>query len=111
MTLRDVTDADGITWTVWEVRPDPSGRRSQLVTPELAKGWLCFQRVTGERRRLASPPPDWRTWRDATLLAALERARSTRCIGSDAGAPDAGQSTTDSAGDDKESGFPRDEPQ
>lgn len=97
MTLRDVTDADGIAWTVWEVRPDPSSKRSQLVTPELAKGWLCFQRVTGERRRLVSPPPDWRTWQQATLLAALEQARPAGFVGSEADAGDMGLSHGDAA--------------
>ena len=65
MTHRGFVDSDQVAWTVWEVhcRDSIAGLR---VRPELAGGWLAFQR-RGERRRLAPVPGAWETLSDAEL--------------------------------------------
>jgi hypothetical protein len=58
---------------VWHVRPQSGVLRG--ASPELANGWLCFER-DGEKRRLAEPRHDWETISDADLLALLGQAKA-----------------------------------
>ena len=77
MSHRKFLDAAGVTWEVWDVRPEANSVRSpdgrgQAAAPDvaaprwesprleglLANGWLCFQ-STGMKRRLAPIPDGW----------------------------------------------------
>ena len=62
-TFRTFVDNVGVDWSVREID-------SPAMTPTLIKllehdrrrgGWLVFESVDGEKRRLAPYPPDWRT--------------------------------------------------
>ena len=81
MTHRFFRDPRGAEWQVWDTCPT-SGVYG-VVAPELAGGWLCFERVPQagapgnaptERRRLAPIPPGWDTLPDAELQVLLARA-------------------------------------
>jgi hypothetical protein len=101
---RTFWDADGRTWTVWDVHPLPEDRRTgrdrrgrqasadavgderrgrdrrlidvrgHLMRRGYERGWLCF--LSGvERHRLAPIPDHWERWNDGRLLVLLESAR------------------------------------
>jgi len=90
---RQIRDASGEVWIVWQVtapvRPrrdldtEPVsiawGRRLSPpagLAPGYADGWLAFKSAT-ERRRLSPFPKGW-AWRsDEELLELLERATTT----------------------------------
>jgi hypothetical protein len=94
MPYRTLTDALGSTWQVWSVHPEHAGleRTSVAVAPQLARGWLVFERLdagavpaaapaaasSAEKRRLAPVPPDWATAPDQTLRALLAAAAPVR---------------------------------
>lgn len=96
MALRTFTDSAGTEWKVWDVIPafvreqeerradessserkGPERRRSldrsNLLTPGLERGWLCFE-SDAEKRRLSPIPPDWDRGTDEELVALCSQA-------------------------------------
>ena len=96
MALRTFTDSTGTEWKVWDVIPafvreqeergagesdsehkGPERRRgvdrSNLLTPGLEQGWLCFE-AESEKRRLTPIPPEWDQGTDEDLAALCSRA-------------------------------------
>jgi hypothetical protein len=86
MACRDFADDDGRYWVVWDVYPTlaerrqknagaPLGmrerrrfreRRAQPRSSKTTKGWLAFEAVDGERRRLVPIPEMQEGWAKAT---------------------------------------------
>lgn len=56
---------------MWRVTPQNEVLRAS--SPDLARGWLCFE-SDGEKRRLANPADGWDTHTDAELDALLRLA-------------------------------------
>lgn len=82
MALRDFTDANGRTWTVWSVHPSSDVRLRSTPTaatgePDhhdlLRDGWLVFE-TRGERRRLVPIPLDWELVDEVALEELCGRA-------------------------------------
>jgi hypothetical protein len=77
--LREVRDAAGVLWNVFDVFPierqlAPGRPTPTRLAPEMASGWLAFQSETGERRRVAPTPAGWERLNDAELLRLLAGA-------------------------------------
>ena len=79
--LRRFTDADGVTWNVWDVSSGiyigsmpPTTFTGQQVTPAT---WLCFA-ADNKRKRLAPIPNDWATADDSKLLDYCKEAQPVR---------------------------------
>lgn len=75
--LREFRDAEGVTWTVWEVDPTQLATKQQRLAyleSSLVQGWLAFESASGERRRLATFPHGWEESTDGQLRGLLERA-------------------------------------
>lgn len=68
MPIRELADAAGVRWRVWETTPTRG-----IVRPQFAGGWLTFESAA-ERRRLAPVPHRWAQATDAVLLELLARA-------------------------------------
>ena len=74
--LRQFTDANGMTWRVWDVwpsiRPGAAGTtRSEsyagaFPAMSFGDGWLCFE-CDREKRRLSPIPPEWETCEECVL--------------------------------------------
>ena len=97
MAVREVRDALGRVWLVWEVRPRfVDRRRADASTPppgqrerrhrseprirlgaELEEGWLAAE-TAGERRRIAPIPPGWLAMSDGELLRLLGSGTARR---------------------------------
>lgn len=73
MALREVEDAYGARWTVYEVRPSANSSGSPRVRDVFTAGWVCFQ-TSGERRRLPGIPEGWDQLEDLALLALKDTA-------------------------------------
>jgi hypothetical protein len=76
--FRRFRDADGIEWTAWEVDAAhiaESLQRSAYLDPALAEGWIAFDNLHGDRRRLAPIPEGWELSSDEQLRGLLTRAR------------------------------------
>jgi hypothetical protein len=60
---RDFTDSVGVAWTVREIAsPSLEGALAKLLENDRRRGgWLVFESVDGDKRRLVPYPPDWRT--------------------------------------------------
>lgn len=60
---RQYVDSCGVEWTVREIGTVTLGRgvARVLENDRRRSGWLVFESVEGEKRRLAPYPPDWRT--------------------------------------------------
>jgi hypothetical protein len=71
MGIRTFRDGEGRSWRVWHVVPQSEVLRSN--SPELARGWLCFEN-DGDKRRLVSPPERWLESSEEELLALLQGA-------------------------------------
>jgi hypothetical protein len=69
--MRTLKDKEGRSWRVWHVRPQSGVLKG--ASPELAKGWLCFE-SDGEKRRLPEPRHDWESVSDEELLTLLAGA-------------------------------------
>lgn len=93
MGNRQIKDAHGAVWDVWDVNPGAtlgfaaydrrSGTRGEpppadgpavMLHAELKHGWLCFQ-TGSERRRFAPIPAGWFELSEAVLLVMLDVAR------------------------------------
>ena len=82
--LRNITDQDGVAWQVWAVLLvsierhriiDPTTGADRLpLPPELAGGWMAFESIRGERRRVGPLADGWDTLDDGALLAVLAHA-------------------------------------
>jgi len=108
MSKRQIQDANGSTWDVWDVIPndvldgtsydrrrgeraaDDSVRPGLSLQPELEAGWLCFQ-TGSERRRFAPIPPGWFDLPEPVLRVMLETAAPVQS----AADPSRSRSTTD----------------
>jgi len=75
--MREVRDAAGIVWTVFDVVPSTARRTISQVQPGYAAGWLCFQCAT-ERRRHPGVPPGWAALPDGDLLTLIQQAQAQR---------------------------------
>lgn len=75
--MREVRDAAGNLWIVFDVIPSTSRRAQSQVKPGYTSGWLCFQCPT-ERRRHPGLPADWTLLSDSDILALIEGAADTR---------------------------------
>lgn len=64
---REVTDARGTRWTIFEVHPSASGGWPS-VRERYRDGWLAFD-CGAETRRMAPIPGGWQDLTDADLLA------------------------------------------
>jgi hypothetical protein len=63
ITSRSFTDTVGVEWTVREISsPTLSHTLAKLLEHDRRRGgWLLFESVEGDKRRLSPYPPDWRT--------------------------------------------------
>lgn len=77
MSMREVRDAAGNLWVVFDVIPSTNRRAKAQVKPGYGDGWLCFQ-CPQERRRHPGLPPEWTTLSDTEILALIEGAADTR---------------------------------
>ena len=77
MSMREVRDAAGNLWVVFDVIPSTNRRAKAQVKPGYGDGWLCFQ-CPQERRRHPGLPPEWTTLSDTDILALIEGAADTR---------------------------------
>ena len=95
MAHREIVDAGGMRWEVWEVHPTLAERRAESdrrtvvrnsperrrelqkrtsLGPDLRQGWLAFQSRT-ERRRCTPIPGRWAEMDDVQLLDVLSHAK------------------------------------
>ena len=73
MAMRELVH-QGVTWTIWDVRPTSVARlRLTGATEVLEAGWLCFE-CRGEKRRVVPIPEGWEAWSDDDLGTCLEGA-------------------------------------
>ena len=57
--MRQIRDAAGVEWMVYEVNPNVGEWGSIKKLPEgYRSGWLCFE-SSKEKRRLTPLPPEW----------------------------------------------------
>lgn len=98
MSKRQIQDANGSTWDVWDVIPNDvlggtaydrrRGDRAEAtperpglaLQPELEAGWLCFQ-TGSERRRFAPIPFGWFELPDSVLRVMLDTASPVHSSG------------------------------
>jgi hypothetical protein len=77
MAHREFTDADGLQWAVWDVRPsistDGVSAPGVLLGEDAAQGWLAFQ-CPNERRRFYMPPDGWENFTDEQLARLCRHA-------------------------------------
>jgi hypothetical protein len=81
---REFCDDCAQTWEVRAILPTEWERRSNLVRPDCANGWLLFT-LGRERRRLAPLPPEWDRASEAQLTqwcADAERVKLSTTIDS-----------------------------
>lgn len=74
--LRELLDAQGRMWSVFEVHPSGEGVVSTRGADATAQGWLCL-RTDVERRRILPIPSGWNTLNDAALLRLIDEAGPT----------------------------------
>jgi hypothetical protein len=72
MPHRTLTDLLGRAWQVWETRPGPRSRVSDVRRD----GWITFEAMGSpmEKRRMAPIPNGWEAMDDESLLLLLTRA-------------------------------------
>ena len=76
--MRQIRDAAGTEWVVYEVNPVVSEWRAAGSLPEGYKnGWLCFESHT-EKRRLLPLPAGWQELPSEQLSALLVTAVQVR---------------------------------
>lgn len=83
--MRQIRDAAGVEWTVYEVNPTASPWRAVGSLPEgYQNGWLCFECAT-EKRRLTPLPREWRELPieqlSSLLLSAIQVRRTPQQYG------------------------------
>ena len=92
MGLREVRDAAGVMWNVFDVFPferqlAPGRAAPTRLAPEMASGWLAFQSEAGERRRVVPTPVGWEGLSDAELVALLATATPAGAVDVEGGPP------------------------
>ena len=76
--MRTITDANGVEWTVFEVRRDIQTTDQWSYLPEeFGDGWLCFESKYS-KRRLTPVPNDWEALSKDELVRLLTRAAPVR---------------------------------
>ena len=76
--MRQIRDAAGIDWMIYEVNPVATEWRAAGSLPEgYRNGWLCFESQT-EKRRLLPPPAGWQELPIEQLTALLVSAIQVR---------------------------------
>ena len=76
--MRQIRDAAGIEWMVYEVNPAVSAWRAAGSLPEgYQNGWLCFESPS-EKRRLLPLPVGWQELPIEQLNALLGNAVQVR---------------------------------
>ena len=76
MGLREFRDSKGVTWKVWDVRPEaihPVTAAEEFLA-EYRDGWLCFESEE-DRRRLPLFPSAWSDMTDEELEKLLSTAQ------------------------------------
>ena len=63
--MREFRDANGVEWVVFLTAR--SVARDHHLPEEYREGWLVFESVHGEKRRLAPVPHNWDTLGDQEL--------------------------------------------
>jgi hypothetical protein len=71
VSYREVNDAQGRAWRMWDTYPQ-SGRRGAFPDA-YSKGWLTFESEE-EKRRLVPVPTEWAQLSDDELLDLLGQA-------------------------------------
>ena len=77
IAVRELRDARGVEWRVWEVIPKISSHRGAPGERlgDYGEGWLAFESHAGtERRRLPHIPDGWKELGDGDLEKLLDRA-------------------------------------
>ena len=77
IAVRELRDARGVEWRVWEVVPKISSSKGAPGERlgDYGEGWLAFESRTGaERRRLPHIPDGWKELDDSDLEKLLDRA-------------------------------------
>jgi hypothetical protein len=78
--MRQIRDAAGVEWVVYEVNPASNAWRISGSLPEgYRNGWLCFESPT-EKRRLTPLPAGWQDYpieRLSDLIGSAIPVRST----------------------------------
>jgi hypothetical protein len=78
LTMRTITDAAGVEWTVFEVRRDLQTTDQWSYLPEeFGDGWLCFESQYS-KRRLTPVPADWQDLGQEDLVKMLLQAAPVR---------------------------------
>jgi len=76
--MRQIRDAAGVEWMVYEVNPVLSEWRASDSLPDgYRNGWLCFESQT-EKRRLLPLPTGWQELPPEQLSALLVTAVQVR---------------------------------
>ena len=76
--MRQIRDAAGTEWMVYEVNPGTSKWPTVQSLPELYRaGWLCFESAV-EKRRLTPPPLGWENLPAEQLTTLLGTAARVR---------------------------------
>jgi hypothetical protein len=76
--MRQIRDAAGVEWMVYEVNPNSGEWRSIETLPErFRSGWLCFE-SPNEKRRLTPLPAGWQDLTIDELRALLGTAALVR---------------------------------
>lgn len=70
-------DSQGVTWSVWAVRPSGQGGVRAELRGTFAQGWLAFV-CEDEKRRLSPVPDEWATLDDSALEALCVQAEVAR---------------------------------
>lgn len=73
MALRELRDASGVLWTIYDVHPSMVRHGTLQVRDELASGWLCFQ-SDAAKRRLVGIPDNWEQMDDGALMSLMTAA-------------------------------------
>jgi hypothetical protein len=76
-THRSFTDARGVQWDVFAVRPETLVQEYPQLRGSYAQGWLAFDSGT-EKRRLSPIPEDWQRMSEEQLAQLLERAEVSK---------------------------------
>lgn len=70
-------DSQGVTWSVWAVRPSGQGGVRAELRGTFAQGWLAFV-CEDEKRRLSPVPDEWATLDDGALESLCVQAEVAR---------------------------------
>jgi len=73
--MRMVNDTEGRVWRVWHVVPQSAALIQ--TSPQMSRGWLCFE-SDGDKRRLAEPPENWSRMSDHELLGLMSLAAEVK---------------------------------